>query len=147
VRHQSDKAALAPINLSIELSVEIRNRGMEAKEVGDGSGQEVLDTIGDEIARRLLIAVRKEPQSAKGLAESCELSLPTVYRRIDALMDHGLVTERTVVADDGNHYKEYRCNFDSTVISLGDQQFDIEIHREENDRDSSAEPWDGFDGK
>ncbi|WP_049979709.1 ArsR/SmtB family transcription factor [Halolamina rubra] len=97
--------------------------------MGEEPSHEIMDTMGDEMARRLLIAVRKDPQSAKELAEACEMSLPTVYRRMDALIDHGLVTERTVVTDDGNHYKEYRCNFDSTVISLGDQQFDIEIHR------------------
>lgn len=117
---------------------------MEVQEIGDGSSHELMDTIGDEMARRLLIAVRKNPQSAKELAESCEMSLPTVYRRMDALMDHGLVTERTVVTDDGNHYKEYQCNFDRTLISLSDQQFDIEIYRQGNDSDSSAEPWDGF---
>lgn len=117
---------------------------MKAQEIGGRSSQDILDTIGDEMARQLLIAVRENPQSAKRLAESCEMSLPTVYRRMDVLMDHGLVTEQTVVSDDGNHYKEYRCNFDSTLISLGDQQFDIEIYREENEHNSSSEPWDGF---
>lgn len=126
------------------MSVYAINVVMEVQEIGDRSSHDILDTIGDEMARRLLIAVRENPQSAKGLAESCDLSLPTVYRRMDVLMDHGLVTEQTVVADDGNHYKEYRCNFDSTLISLGDQQFELEIYREETDSDGATGPWEEF---
>lgn len=91
--------------------------------------EEILDTIGDEMARRVLIALSKNPQSAKGLAKTCDMSLPTVYRRVDELMDHGLITEETAVADDGNHFKKYFCNFDGTLISLTDDRFDVEIYR------------------
>lgn len=113
-----------------------------AQESGDEPIEDILDTIGDEMARRVLIALSENPQSAKGLAETCDMSLPTVYRRVDVLMEHGLITEETVVAEDGNHYKEYRCNFDSTLISLGDERFDVEIYRQENLPDRFTELWD-----
>jgi DNA-binding transcriptional ArsR family regulator len=115
---------------------------MEGGETGDEPIEEILDTIGDEMARRVLIAMSETPQSAKELADSCDMSLPTVYRRVEVLMDHGLITEKTVVAEDGNHYKEYQCNFDSTLISLGDDEFDVEIYREENLPDRFTELWD-----
>lgn len=115
---------------------------MDGGETGDEPIEEILDTIGDEMARRVLIAVGKEAQSAKELADTCEMSLPTVYRRVDVLMEHGLIRERTVVADDGNHFKEYHCNFDSTLISLGDDEFDVEIYRRENLPERFTELWD-----
>jgi DNA-binding transcriptional ArsR family regulator len=105
--------------------------------------EEVLDTIGDENAREILAAISIEPRSAKELAEECDLSLPTVYRRIEILEEHDLVKDRTLVADDGNHYKIYESNFDSTVISLEEQgEYRVRIYREENLPDRFSQLWD-----
>lgn len=109
---------------------------------GDKPIEDILNTIGDEMARRVLIGVSENPQSAKELAANCDMSLPTVYRRVDLLKEYDLITEKTVVADDGNHYKQYQSNFDSTLISLGDDEFDVEIYRQENLPDRFTELWD-----
>jgi hypothetical protein len=65
-----------------------------------------------------------------------------VYRRIDRLQEHDLIDERTLVADDGNHYNEYVCNFDSTVISIEDDDYEVRIFREDNAPDQFRELWD-----
>ena len=85
--------------------------------------EEVLDTIGDETARSVLAAVSRQPASAPDIADRLDLSEPTVYRRLNLLKEHDLVTDRTLVADDGNHYKEYESNFNSTVIALEDDEY------------------------
>lgn len=108
----------------------------------DRTIEEVLDTIGDEKARDVLAAISEEPRSAKELGESLEMSLPTVYRRIEMLEDNQLVTSRTFVAEDGNHYDIYESNFDSTVIRLEDDQYDVRIYRKENVPDRFASLWD-----
>jgi len=110
--------------------------------VDDRSIEEILNTIGDEHARRVLAAISREPKSAKELSEECDLSLPTVYRRIEILEEHELVTDETLVADDGNHYKVYESNFDSTVISLEDDEYKVRIYREENLPDRFSQLWD-----
>lgn len=104
--------------------------------------EEILDTIGDEQARRVLAAISKESRSAKELSEELGFSLATVYRRIDVLHDHDLIKEQTLVADDGNHYKVYECNFNSTVIALEDDEYDVRIFREENLPDRFTQLWD-----
>jgi len=104
--------------------------------------EEILDTIGDQHARRVLATISREPKSAKELAEECDLSLPTVYRRIEMLDEYELVTDRTLVADDGNHYKVYESNFESTVISLEDDEYRVRIYREENLPDRFSQLWD-----
>jgi DNA-binding transcriptional ArsR family regulator len=104
--------------------------------------EEVLDTIGDQHARTVLAAISRDPRSAKQLAEDCELSLPTIYRRLDLLQEHDLVTERTAIADDGNHYNVYECNFDSTVIALKDDEYKVRIYRRENLPDRFSQLWD-----
>ncbi|MFC7021234.1 MULTISPECIES: ArsR/SmtB family transcription factor [Haloarcula] len=108
----------------------------------DKSIEEILDTIGDSHARRVLAAISQEPRSAKELADECDLSLPTVYRRIEMLDEYDLVTDQTLVADDGNHYKVYESNFDSTVISLEDEEYRVRIYREENLPDRFSQLWD-----
>ena len=104
--------------------------------------EEILDTIGDEHARRVLAAISREPRSAKELSEECDLSLPTVYRRIEMLNQYNLVKDQTLVADDGNHYKVYESNFESTVISLEDDEYRVRIYREENLPDRFSQLWD-----
>jgi predicted transcriptional regulator len=104
--------------------------------------EEILDTIGNRHARDILAAIGREPRPAKELAEECDLSLPTVYRRLELLQEHDLITAETLVADDGNHYKIYECNFNSTVISLEDDEYDVRIYREENLPDRFTKLWD-----
>jgi DNA-binding transcriptional ArsR family regulator len=104
--------------------------------------EEILDTIGDKHARMVLAEISREPRSAKELAEGLDLSLPTVYRRLELLEEHDLITARTLIADDGNHYKEYECNFDSTVISLEDDEYEVRIFRRENLPDRFTQLWD-----
>jgi len=110
--------------------------------VDNRSIEEVLDTIGDEHARQVLAAISREPKSAKELGEECDLSLPTVYRRIEMLEEYDLVRDRTLVAEDGNHYKVYESNFESTVISLEDDEYRVRIYREENLPDRFSQLWD-----
>lgn len=94
--------------------------------------EEILDTMGDQHARRVLIALSQNEKSAKDLRDETGLSLPTIYRRIEMLKEHDLVGEKTIVAEDGNHYRVFECNFDSTLIRLSDDEFDIRIYRTEN---------------
>jgi DNA-binding transcriptional ArsR family regulator len=108
----------------------------------DRSIEDVLDTIGDQHARTVLAAISRQPRSAKELAEECDLSLPTIYRRLELLQDHDLIIEQTAVAEDGNHYNVYECNFDSTVIQLEDDEYKVRIYRRENLPDRFTQLWD-----
>lgn len=112
---------------------------------GDAEGEpieDILDTIGDRRARHVLASIAHEPRSAKEIAEELDLSLPTVYRRIEELEDYELVEGRTEIATDGNHYRVFECAFDSTVISLDDGEYEVQIFREGNVPDRFADLWD-----
>ena len=108
--------------------------------------EELLDTIGDSHARRILAVLELEPQSAKAIAERLDLSLPTVYRRLDTLCQYELVTDRTLVAEDGNHYKVYDCTFESSVVSLEDGEYDVRVFRTDNVPDRFRRLWDDLSG-
>lgn len=86
------------------------------------SPDEFFDLLGDEYVRRLLGVLdgADAEQSAKELAERSGLSLPTVYRRLGVLRDHGLVAEEMRLSADGNNYAVYRVSFDGAYVSLVD---------------------------
>jgi len=108
----------------------------------DQTVEEILDTMGDETARKILARISTEPRSAKELGEEFDLSLPTVYRRLEMLEDQDLINDMTRVSEDGNHHKIYTCNFDSTVIRLSDEEYDVRIYRRENLPDRFTQLWD-----
>lgn len=93
---------------------------------GRVSSDELLDILGDTESRALLVALRRDSRTAKELGETLDLSLPTVYRRLDRLCECGLVTSTTEVRDDGTHCRRYECDFDETVVSLSDEGFRTE---------------------
>jgi DNA-binding transcriptional ArsR family regulator len=103
--------------------------------------EEILDTIGDGRARTVLAALAREPSSAQELTDRLELSQAAVYRRVDDLLEHDLIAERTLVADDGNHYSEYECKFDSTIVSLEGDKYEGRIFRDENLPSRFSDLW------
>jgi predicted transcriptional regulator len=106
------------------------------------SVEDILDTIGDDYARDILVALRDEPRPAKELAAVCDISLPTVYRRLELLEEHDLVTSTTRVDDSGNEFRRYECNFERTVISLADDAYTVRIYRSENLPGRFSRLWD-----
>lgn len=114
---------------------------------GNQSVEGVLDTIGDDYARQILVALSREPRPAKELAEACDISLPTVYRRLEKLEAHDLVTSHADTDEHGNEFKRYECAFESTVISLADDEYDVRIYREGRLPDRFSQLWDDLGGE
>lgn len=106
--------------------------------------EELLDAIGDRQARRVLASTDPGPRSAKEIGEQLDLSLPTVYRRLDRLEELDLVTSKTFVAENGNHYEVFECNFDSTVISLDEDGYSVYVNRKEGLPDRFSGLWEEF---
>jgi predicted transcriptional regulator len=109
---------------------------------GDLPVEDVLSLLDDEYARAILIATSTEPMSANQLAEACDASLPTVYRRINRLTDHDLLAEQTALDDDGHHYSTYEATLESVAIELGDGELTADVSREPTDAaDRFTELW------
>lgn len=92
----------------------------------------VFDVLGDRLSRRILIAAAETPVSADDVAASTEASLPTVYRRLDALVDYSLLEQGRAVDPDGTQYKTYETAADRIEVDLQADGFavDIEVDRD-----------------
>ena len=107
--------------------------------------EDLLSVLDDEYARPILVAASDEPQSAKALAEVCDASLPTVYRRLNTLAEYDLITERTELDDDGHHYSTYEATLQSVAIELNAEGLTADVSREPTDAaDRFTELWEGI---
>lgn len=92
----------------------------------------VADVLEDDCARCILVRAYTEPMSASALAERCDVSEPTVYRRLETLREHDLLLERTHPDEQGHHYKEYRTNLDRLTVDVTPEGFEVEVSRRES---------------
>lgn len=112
----------------------------------DRSPGELFSLLEDEYARTILMATSKRAMSAKALSEECDASLPTVYRRIERLLDCGFLTEQTRIAEDGHHYGVYEARLQRLTVDLddGDLRLTVEERPTEDVADRFTEMWEGI---
>nr|WP_233341061.1 helix-turn-helix domain-containing protein [Haloprofundus sp. MHR1] len=112
-------------------------------------GSEILALLGDDVSRTILAATDRQPLSAQTLEERCDASLATIYRRIEDLLAHRLLRERTELRSDGNHYKTFEANLEQVDVSLDDGSLAVDVARRDDAPDRFRGIWDsmqrGFD--
>ena len=57
----------------------------------------VIEVLASSESRRILAAASVRPVSAEELEVICEVSLPTVYRRINVLVEYDLLSEEQAI--------------------------------------------------
>jgi DNA-binding transcriptional ArsR family regulator len=90
--------------------------------------ENIFEILASEMARKILAAASVKPMSARELGEICETSLPTVYRRVNALYDYDLLSEQPRVDSDGTRYNLYTTDLDEVTIQVDDGGFNININ-------------------
>ena len=91
----------------------------------------ISSLLADECARTILTETATKPLSAKELSERCEVSPPTVYRRLDELEEYNLVNEQTHPDAEGHHYNVYTATLDRIVVELTEDGFTLRLARRE----------------
>jgi hypothetical protein len=99
--------------------------------------EDVFDVFGNELAREILVRASAEPVSAEELATQCESSLPTVYRRLNALEAFDFMTHERAVDPDGHHYKTYRTKLREFDFTIEDGGFTVDIQIRQHPVDGS----------
>jgi len=83
------------------------------------AGALVLEVLGDEACRHILGETGAEPMTANELADICDLSVSTTYRKLSRLKESGLLEERLRMCRSGKHTREYVRRFDGVRVSVG----------------------------
>jgi len=114
-------------------------------EAADEWERAVLSLLDDEYARAILVATSGEPRSASELADVCDASEPTVYRRLDWLDEHGLIEERQELDPDGHHYRTFAASVERVSVEIDADGVVLEVvERERDPADRFTELYEGL---
>lgn len=104
--------------------------------------QDVLDALDDPDCRTIIKHV-EEPMTASELAETCDIPLSTMYRKLELLSEASLLEERIEVRTDGRHTTRYDLGFKEVRVGLDeDRSIEVAIKRREQTPDRRlSELW------
>ncbi|MFC7157897.1 ArsR/SmtB family transcription factor [Halomarina halobia] len=89
---------------------------------------ELLDHLGDDVSRAVLAACANDTRSVGELAELCDVSEATIYRRLNHLIDSGLLEERPRIGGNAvSGGKEYRTAIQHVEIVLDEEGITVQI--------------------
>ncbi|WP_255190970.1 winged helix-turn-helix domain-containing protein [Natronobeatus ordinarius] len=88
----------------------------------DVDSRAVLSALGNKYSAEILCAAGT-PKSAQALSEDIEIPIATCYRRIEELVDAGLLEcEGRQLSEEGRRTNIYRRTVDELEIDFGDEQ-------------------------
>ncbi|TKR25116.1 ArsR/SmtB family transcription factor [Natronomonas salsuginis] len=102
----------------------------------------ILAILDDDYARAILEATRRTQMSAKELSDECDMSVSTVSRRVNTLLEYDFLVERTHMDPDGHHYSEYEAQLNRVEVQLLESGFDVRIELREDAPDRFSRLWD-----
>lgn len=114
-RHVHDRAARGRANRPHDAAHSTVQAKAESADTDD-----LLSVLEDDCGRRLLEQVAAEAKPARALVDAVDASRATVYRRLNALEDAGLVETATEYDEDGHHRKVFRATLERVTLELDD---------------------------
>jgi Fe2+ or Zn2+ uptake regulation protein len=100
---------------------------------------DIFDVLASDHARKILAAASVRPVSAQELKTICETSLPTVYRRVNALIAYDLLSDHLEIESDGTHYSTYTSDLQEVSIRVEDGGFNVNIELQKDSVDQFGE--------
>lgn len=100
---------------------------MQEDESGEGDTRALFDLLIEPTTGEILHVVDEEALPAKDIAERCDVSGPTIYRKLNAMQEFDLLATRTEIDRYGNHYTVYESNVDHVQISLTPSENEIGV--------------------
>lgn len=87
---------------------------------------DVLGALADPATRAILRQVAEQPRSTLEVADRCDLSPSTAYRKVDLLVTAGLLEERIEIDTGGHHATVYSLAVSAVQVSLADGSVTLE---------------------
>lgn len=105
---------------------------------------DVVEVLGDDYVRTILVQTREEPKSVQALSDACDADPSTIYRRVERLTEADLLEDHQQLDPDGHHHKVYAARLREVRIRLGEADYEVEIERREPPADRFTRLWEGF---
>lgn len=107
----------------------------------------IFEALADDTMAAILAHTSEHELSAEELTEVVEASPSTVYRRVETLVDEGLLIERLQLDRQGDHYHVYRTAIDRVEARLEDGTIETHVERREDGVDRFVRLWEDIRGE
>jgi predicted transcriptional regulator len=108
----------------------------------DVAKQRILSAMADQYSRKILTATVAEPVSALDLSKTYQIPITTVYRRIEELVEAGLIAAvKSGRTTDGKWYDLYRSLLRRIDVSFENGDVKIEVVVNEHVADKFTRMW------
>ncbi|GAB3674166.1 ArsR/SmtB family transcription factor [Halopiger thermotolerans] len=108
--------------------------------------QEVIDAIDNESSRRILAAASREPMTASELEEELDVSLTTVYRRTDDLVEASFLEQETEISPSGDNYDTFETAIRRIEFTVEPGEFRVDVHFRNDTVDRFGQLWRSLGG-
>lgn len=107
----------------------------------DSETQQIVEAIDSEDARRILALASLESMSVHDLEEELEVSLTTVYRYTDELVDLDLLTEETEIDPSGTQYSTFQTAIQRIAFTIQRGEFRVDLQYRDDMVDRFSRLW------
>lgn len=108
--------------------------------------RDLLGLLGDEYVQEILAATSRESLSARELSEELDADVSTIYRRVDDMLEHDFLVERTRIVEDGSHHSIYEANVDHVDVDVDDGDITVSVQVQESPSERFTRIWDDIRG-
>jgi predicted transcriptional regulator len=106
---------------------------------------DIIGLLDDEHVRVILAETSAEPLSAGALSDRCDVSTSAIYRRVDRLVEAGLLDEQTRPRSDGHHDTVYVASLERFELVVRDGELRWTVDRSQTDiADELTRLWGNF---
>lgn len=107
----------------------IRNQNQESP-FGTGPAEtgRVLEALDDEDCRTMLAATSEQALPVSDICAVTEIAESTAYRKVETLVETGLLEEHLRIRSSGNHVSTYVCTFEDVTLTVdGDDGIELTV--------------------
>lgn len=99
----------------------------------------IFEVLASKESRRILAAASVQPVSAKELEQVCDASLPTVYRRLNVLVEYDLLSEKRLANPEQAQSKRYSTDLKEITVEITDGELNVSLEIEKDAVDKFGE--------
>lgn len=101
--------------------------------------QVILEAFGDDDKKQILTALTSEPLIISEVLERCNLAQTSGYRKVNSLIDDGMLTTRgQIITDDGKKVNKYASVFENIKIDIVKNKITIKVQLNKESLESST---------
>ncbi len=106
----------------------------------------LFDVFGDRLSRQILVLASDQSMAADDLADRLDVSEPTIYRRLNTLLDYDLLRVDHQIQANGNNYKTFETTLKRAAIEIEDGGYNVDLRMRQSLADQFESFWTGLDG-